>query len=70
MHNAFRKMLIKMQSNLNNSVSVLQSHRITEIHHPDGGKEYGKVEIDFGETSGIKNSFFPPYTLELNGIAE
>lgn len=42
-HNAFQKMLIKMKSNFNDSVSIQQSRRIMEFHS-DAGKEYKKLE--------------------------
>lgn len=67
--NAFQKLLIIMMSNFNDSVSIVQSRRITEIHS-DGGNDYKKLETEFGGMCGIKNPFFPRYNLEIYGIAE
>lgn len=58
-HNAFHEMLMKMKSNPNVLATVLHSRQIMELHF-DGGKEFEKLEANFGGMGGIGISFFPP----------
>ena len=66
---AFMIMKARLDSvNTTRSVQFSRSDRLMKLHS-DGAKEYKKLENDLGGKH-IISSFSPPYTPELNGIAE
>ena len=65
---AFRTFKTKMDKMKIISNRLSSSERLS-ILHSDGAKEYKRLENELGGKE-IESSFSPPYTPELNGIAE